>query len=148
MTEQKKQDKKAGKVPTKEEVIGGFQTLRAEQRQFSSKLAEFEAELNEHNIVIETLKNVNEDRKCFRLIGGVLTERKVKDVLPALVTNTEKLKELIEKLNETITKKGVEINEYREKYNIRFQGLDGPKQEENKEAVASTESRGNVLVSS
>lgn len=100
------------------------------------------------SIVIETLKNVNEDRKCFRLIGGVLTERKVKDVLPALQTNTERLKELIEKLNETITKKGVEINEYREKYNIRFQGLDGPKQEESKEAVASTESRGNVLVSS
>ncbi|XP_045482981.1 prefoldin subunit 2 [Harmonia axyridis] len=148
MTDPKKQDKKAAKEPTREEVLAGFQSLRAEQRQFSSKLGEFEAELNEHNIVIETLKNVNEDRKCFRLIGGVLTERKVKDVLPTLITNTERLKELIEKLTETITKKGVEINEYREKYNIRFQGLDGPKQEESKESVTSTESRGNVLVSS
>ena len=100
-------------------------------------------------MVIATLQNVNEDRRCFRLVGGVLTERKVKDVLPALISNLEKLKELIEKLKEQITKKGVEINEYREKYNISFRGLDAPssnsKQEE--QVSASESSRGNVLVS-
>lgn len=95
-------------------------------------------------MVIATLQNVDEDRRCFRLVGGVLTERKVKDVLPALVSNLEKLTELIEKLKEQITKKGVEINEYREKYNISFRGLDAPKQEEQ---LSNSETRGNVLVS-
>ena len=27
------------------------------------------------------------DRKCFRMVGGVLVERTVKEVLPALETN-------------------------------------------------------------
>ncbi|KAJ8942236.1 hypothetical protein NQ318_003083 [Aromia moschata] len=141
----KAQDKKSDKGPTPDEILSGFQTLRAEQRALSGKLSEFELDLNEHKMVIETLKNVNEDRKCFRLIGGVLTERKVKDVLPTLITNQEKLKEIIEKLNEQISKKGQEINEYREKHKIRFRGLDNPKQEE--QPLVATESRGNVLVS-
>ena len=30
-------------------------------------------------------------RKCFRMVGGVLVERTVKDVLPALVSNKDKM---------------------------------------------------------
>ncbi|XP_056632132.1 prefoldin subunit 2 [Diorhabda sublineata] len=139
------QKKKSDKGLTPEEILAGFQNLRAEQRALSGKLSEFEVDLNEHRMVIETLKNVNEERKCFRLIGGILTERTVKDVLPALTTNQEKLKEIIEKLHEQISKKGQEINDYREKHNIKFRGIDNPKQDE--QPVTSTESRGNVLVS-
>ena len=41
-------------------------------------------------LVIKTLAKVQEtdpDRKCFRLIGGVLAEKTVKEVLPALQMN-------------------------------------------------------------
>lgn len=96
--------------------------------------------------MIETLKNVNENRKCYRSVGGFLTERKVKDVLPVLISNSEKLKEIIEKLSEQIEKKGKEINEYREQYNIRFRGLDNPKDDDVPSQQVG-ESRGNVLVS-
>lgn len=40
--------------------------------------------------VIETLREVQKtspERKCFRMIGGVLVERNVKEVLPALEGN-------------------------------------------------------------
>lgn len=94
-------------------------------------------------MVIETLKNVNDDRKCYRLIGGILTERKVKDVLPVLVSNKEKLTQVIEKLNEDLAKKGIELNEYKEKHNIRIRGQDDV---ESKDETVP-DSRGNVLVS-
>ncbi len=41
-------------------------------------------------LVIETLSEVSPDRKCFRMIGGVLVERTVKEVLPALEANRDK----------------------------------------------------------
>lgn len=44
-------------------------------------------------LVIETLKEVDENRRCFRLVGGVLVERTVKDVLPALVNNKDQVSE-------------------------------------------------------
>ena len=44
-----------------------------------------------YRLVIETLKDVDDDRRCFRLVGGVLVERTVKDVLPALVNNKDQV---------------------------------------------------------
>ena len=40
---------------------------------------------------METLKKYDLERRCFRSVGGVLVERKVKDVLPALQINTEQV---------------------------------------------------------
>lgn len=43
-------------------------------------------------LVLSTLDEALEeepDRKCFRLIGGVLVERTVEDVVPALQTNRD-----------------------------------------------------------
>lgn len=38
------------------------------------------------------------DRKCFRLVGGVLVERTVKDVVPALNTNKDGVSVLSQRL--------------------------------------------------
>nr|CAG4643654.1 EOG090X0L97 [Ilyocryptus agilis] len=119
----KKQAKNTSKNAKKsnEEIIQGFQRLRAEQRQLASKLSELEMDLNEHKLVIDTLQNVDADRKCFRMVGGVLVERTVREVLPALTTNRDQMVKLIEALTNQITVKGQEINDYKEKNNIRIQ---------------------------
>ena len=37
------------------------------------------------------LKDVEGERRCFRLVGGVLVERTVKEILPALEHNREQV---------------------------------------------------------
>ncbi|XP_072755010.1 probable prefoldin subunit 2 [Anoplolepis gracilipes] len=127
-------EKKSAKTSSKkekstEEILVEFQTLRNEQRMLANKLSEMEMELNEHKIVIDTLKNIDPKRKCYRMIGGVLCERTVEDVMPALVTNKEQLIKVIDALNDQVTKKGIEINEFKEKHNIRIRGQDDLQQQ-------------------
>merc|ERR1712210_441886 len=82
--------------------------LRQEQRSIATKTNELQQDLNEHNIVIETLNGVDGDRKCFRMVGGVLVERTVKEVVPALVNNRDKMGKLIGSLEKQLTEKGEE----------------------------------------
>jgi Prefoldin subunit len=50
----------------------------------------------QNRLVLETLEPLPEDRKCFRLINGVLVERTVKEVVPALKTNSDGLKTVLD----------------------------------------------------
>ena len=56
--------------------------------------------LTVHNarLVLDTLRPLPGDRKCFRMINGVLVERTVKDVVPALETNSEGLAKVLDDL--------------------------------------------------
>jgi prefoldin subunit 2 len=54
------------------------------------------AACNENRLVLETLEPLPEGRKCFRLINGVLVERTVKEVVPALKTNSDGLKTVLD----------------------------------------------------
>ena len=105
-------------------------------------------ELDEHSLVIDTLKEVDETRKCYLIVGGVLVEQTVQEVLPAL----ENYKEQIQKITETLTQQlqamGNELNEFWEKHNLRLMGEDKqPAAKENSEGAGSKASSAGVLVS-
>merc|ERR1712203_28 len=112
-----------------EAIIAGFNNLRQEQRSIATKTNELQQDLNEHNIVIETLNGVDGDRKCFRMVGGVLVERTVKEVVPALVNNRDKMGKLIGSLEKQLTEKGEEINGYMEKHQIQVKNQEGGKRD-------------------
>ena len=81
----------------------------------------------------------------FRMVGGVLVERTVKEVIPALVNNRDKMSKLIETLDKQLTEKGEEINGYMEKHNIQIKDQPGSAKKEEK--VDSDAKSGGVLVS-
>jgi len=105
-----------------QEIVAHFHKLREDQRLLVQKCAEIESEQHEYSVVIQTLDGVDPKRVCFRLIGGVLVERTVGDVVPALKTQREQMQGLVETLNKSIEAKGREINEWREKHGIKIQG--------------------------
>ncbi|XP_068733529.1 prefoldin subunit 2-like [Montipora capricornis] len=126
-----------------QEIIMQFNQMRQEVRGIIGKLGELEMEVNEHSIVIEALKSVEPERRCFRMIGGVLVERTVKDVLPALENNKEQIGGLIGKLKESLLAKEKQLSAFKEKHNIHVRG---EKESTPTEDLKSAEKSSGVLV--
>lgn len=125
-----------------EEVVQGFNSLRNDQKAIAQKQNDLRQDLNEHTIVIDTLEGIDQDRKCFRMVGGVLVERTVKEVMPALVSNKDKMGKLISSLDSQLTEKGEDIASYMEKHNIQVKGNESKKEVSNEVEVKT----GGVLV--
>jgi len=88
-------------------------------QQIAQKIGDVEQEAEEHKLVLETLEPLSEDRKCFRMINGVLVERTVKDVVPALKTNSEGLRMVLEDLVKQYNNKQSELEKWKKKNKIQ-----------------------------
>lgn len=62
---------------------------------------------------METLEPLPGERKCFRMINGVLVERTVKDVMPQLTTNADGLKKVLDDLLKQYTSKQEELEKWK-----------------------------------
>ncbi|KAJ8447607.1 hypothetical protein Cgig2_031661 [Carnegiea gigantea] len=111
--------------PINEQAVANmYASMRSELNQIYSKITELEMEVSEHSLVINAIKPLDPSRRCYRMIGGVLVERTIKEVLPAVERNKQGIEEVIARLNEALEKKKKEISEFESKYKIRIKKTD------------------------
>lgn len=111
--------------PVNEQAVANmYASMRSELNQIYSKITELEMEVSEHSLVINAIKPLDPSRRCYRMIGGVLVERTIKEVLPAVERNKQGIEEVIARLNEALEKKKKEISEFESKYKIRIRKTD------------------------
>ena len=79
-------------------VIRTYKALTGECNGLVQKLTELETDRNEHRLVEETLKPLDPDRRAFRLVGGVLVERTVGEVLPSVITNRSNVRIVLQSI--------------------------------------------------
>jgi prefoldin subunit 2 len=77
------------------QVIQQYRDLVSEAKQIAQKISELETDRNEHKLVEETLGPLDPSRKAYRLVGEVLVERTVQEVLPSVVTNRVNVSRLL-----------------------------------------------------
>ena len=149
------------------EIQVNYSRFQSDLQTLAGKIGELEQEAEEHgcaridvaailvvvahsvvsSLVLATLNealDTEPDRKCFRLIGGVLVERTVKDVVPALQTNRDgvcpvpslslilnsrplrydvtQIQKVISNLAEQYKTKEREFDKFKQDYNIRPAG--------------------------
>ncbi|KAL7518058.1 hypothetical protein ACHAWX_002916 [Stephanocyclus meneghinianus] len=106
---------------TEQEILNTYRQMQAEMQSLIQQLTKFEMERNEHALVEETLQPLDPDRRAFRLVGGVLVEQTVREVLPPVKmhqTNVRKLFE-VKKRKFRLQEKGAAV--WKAKYNIKTQ---------------------------
>ncbi|KAK3393013.1 Prefoldin beta-like protein [Podospora didyma] len=96
-----------------------YTTYKNTLQSLAQKIGDVEQEAEEHKLVLETLGPLPGDRKCFRMINGVLVERTVTDVVPALQTNAEGLKKVLEDLVKQYKTKQDELEKWKKKNNVQ-----------------------------
>ncbi|EGO02027.1 hypothetical protein SERLA73DRAFT_177730 [Serpula lacrymans var. lacrymans S7.3] len=105
-----------------QEIQTNYSRMQSDLQTLAGKVGELEQEAEEHGLVLSTLNEAlaeDPDRKCFRLIGGVLVERTVKDVVPALQTNRDGIRKVISNLSEQYKAKEQDFETFKQDYNIR-----------------------------
>lgn len=117
--------KAEGDQPVNEQAVANiYANMRSELNQIYSKITELEMEVSEHSLVMNAIQPLDPSRRCYRMIGGVLVERTIKEVLPAVLRNKEGLEEVVTRLNEALERKKKEIAEFEAKYKIRIRKAD------------------------
>ncbi|KAI9500313.1 Cochaperone prefoldin complex subunit [Coemansia spiralis] len=112
--------KKPANTPNEQELRVLANQFSGELKAIASKIGELELQLDEHNLVIKTMTPMPEERKCFRLINGVLVERTVKEVLPALKTNRDGISSTITQLTNQYKSKDKEFSDFQKQHHIRI----------------------------
>ncbi|KAL8934937.1 MAG: hypothetical protein Q9211_004970 [Gyalolechia sp. 1 TL-2023] len=106
-------------LTTQAELQQQYTTYKNNLQQLAERIGNVEQETEEHKLVLETLKPLPEDRKCFRLINGVLVERTVKDVLPALQTNSDGLRKVLDELVKQYKRQQEDMENWKKKNNVQ-----------------------------
>lgn len=129
-----------------QEVPAVFQRYRTELQNLAQKIGELESELEEHScvdqdlsaspaslktyrradrvfrLVLSTLQPLTKsdpERICYRLIGGVLVERSVVDVVPALETNHSGIQEVLQSLVKSYKAKEEDFSKFQKDHGIQ-----------------------------
>ena len=73
------------------QIVQKAARLYKEVNEIRERFFDLESRVHEHEIVIQALEPLDNSRKCCRLMGGVLVERTVGQVLPTIKDNKENL---------------------------------------------------------
>lgn len=110
---------------TEQQIVDQYNRLRQDQSALMSRVAELEGEHHEHNLVIQSLTPMDGGRRCHRLVGGVLVEKTVADVLPEVQQSYDGIGGVIKQFNEQLVRKEKEMEEFMAKYKINVRGNSG-----------------------
>lgn len=103
---------------SEQEVLARFHERRQAVAALAQRLGELEAEAAEHALVEKALAPMEPGRRCFRMVGDVLVERTVGEVLPAVRRNREGLEGVVAALQRQLEERQHDLSAFQRKWKI------------------------------
>lgn len=102
------------------QIVSTYKAMRDQISELANKITELDSDRNEHSLVLRALTDVDGNRRCYRSIGGVLVERTVNEVRPAVEKNLKNIEEIIKKLSDELREREKVTDDFRVKFNIQM----------------------------
>lgn len=100
-----------------------FSQLRSELKDLQSKAVQFEIDLQQHERVLQSISDLPDDRRCYRLVGEVLVQMTIAQAKPALEQQKNSLKELVETFQQKVKAKEEELLKFQKDNNIHIRPI-------------------------
>ena len=84
------------------EIQQKYMICKNQYKQLLKTILALEDEKKEHNLVYSQIEKLEDERRCYRMVGGILVERNVKEAKTAIKNRIDK--ELDPKVEELKTK--------------------------------------------
>jgi len=124
------------KAPVNMNEIGvSYNKLRQEYAQMFRLILDLEEEKKEHLLVYDAIKPLEKERKCWRLVGGVLVERTTGEIVPDLEVHIENINKMLVSYNEALKKKEKEIFDFEREHGLKTEKLESKEEETKKTTV-------------
>lgn len=129
-------------LKTEQEIVETYNRLRQDQSTLMSRIAEIESERQEHALVIDTLTTMEQSRRCHRLVGGVLVQRNVGEVLPELQSSLKSIDVVLNQFSDQLIKKEKDMENFMVQYKITARGDNKQQQAQGGAESKSGDNRG------
>ena len=98
------------------EVAKRYNILHQETNALVSRLMEVEDERKENQLVLESISKLEDDRKCWRLVNGVMFEKTKAEVVPEIEGMIKNLMVVAKQLNDGLHQKKQEMSKLEQAY--------------------------------
>lgn len=99
----------ANQQQLEQKVALRYRQLQQEAQVLVQKLMEIEDEKKENELVLESISKLEDTRKCWRLINGVLMEKTKLEVVPEMRTVINNLNAVVKQITDTLVSVRQEI---------------------------------------
>ena len=113
------------------EAQARLQALQQVCQELTRKINELDMDRTEHGLVIDALKPLDPNRKCFRMVGDVVVERTISEVFPAVVKNRDAIIDTMNKMGEALAAKQKYADEFAAKHKVSVQSAQPAPAKEN-----------------